>query len=359
MLSFLPYHQACAIDFSDLRLRLIQLKKSGRRVAVHCYNEVVVPYGYIVSGEIKEKSEVAKLISRLISKPIGGKILSPYIVASLPERRTYFKVFDIPLLPEQEVPGAVRWGIEQNIPVSLNDIAYDWHIVSKNTTAQQMLVAVVAIPKDISQSYSSILRDVHLTPVVLETESAAIFRALKAGFPETSDGILVVDLGASRTSLFLLTDGVITYSSTLELSGHEMTNAIARTVQLTQEQAEKAKIICGLDPKRGKGVIRKALIPLFEQLRVKATQVGQYYQNFLQKKAPLRVVLSGGVSQMIGLKEYVSEILNAEVSTGNPISSFGTVSQKQLLLPKSKLLSFTTAIGLGLRTIQATHRILP
>lgn len=356
MLLFNPLQNAFAIDISDLRLRLVQLQNRTRGIKLRCYNELVVPDGYIVEGEMKQPEKVVELISKLVSTTKGGKVLSKYVVASLPERRTYFKVFNIPIVTEKEILGAVKWGIEQNIPVTMDDVSYDWQVLSKDEKTNKVLVTVAVIPKMITQSYLEILRNAKLIPVVLETESSAIARAIISDKYKNS-GVILVDLGASRTSLILIDSGAIYYSSTIDLSGHEMTQSISRALKLTPDQAEKAKHICGLDEKKGRGAVRKTILPLFDRLDKKVDEIKRFYESSMNKNNPLKIVLCGGVSQMLGLQSYLSEILPVPVSIGDPLTHLPSLKE-QKSLPAQRILPYTTAIGLALRPMLSPDKMM-
>ncbi len=355
MFRFSPFTNAFGIDISDLRLRLVQIAKSGRKLKVRCYNELTVPEGFIVDGEIKNFAKLVELLKQLVKEAKGGKVLSSYVIASLPERKTFFKVLDIPQLPEKEIEGAVQWGIEQNIPVSFDSVSYDWQTLSHDSQSNKTTIAVAAIPKEIPEQYSALLKAAKLVPIALETESNAIARALIDPAQHTKSGLIIIDLGASRTSLILVDEGVIHYSSTIELSGYEMTQTIARKFQLTIEQAEKAKLICGLDQKKGKGIVRQALLPLFAGLQKKTQEVEMFYHASLSRKLPLRVILCGGVSQMVGLDIFLTDALHLPVELGNPLR-FVTGGSIKNSIPKEKILPYTTALGLALRPFLSNER---
>src|SRR3989338_5647475 len=346
MLSFNPFLKAFGIDISDLRLRLVQFDKSRKHLSLRCANEIVVPQGMITNGEILNELAVANLVKKLVEGVSGKRVRSHYVIASLPERKTFFKVIDIPLVPEKEMAGTIRWGIEQNIPVTMDEVAYDWQVISQDQKHATLRAAVAVIPKTIPESYVSMLEKAGLTPVVLETESGAIARALMPVHDELAT--IFVDIWASRTSLILYDEGGIHYSSTIEISGQEMTNSIARKLSLTPEQAEKAKQICGLDQRKGRGAVRTVVLPLLEPIFYKIDEIINFYKNSLNKKQEISIVLSGGVSQMIGMEQYFKEKISLPVSIGNPAEITPSLA-KQTLIPQTHIRSFTTAVGLALR----------
>ena len=52
----------------------------------------------------------------------------------------------------------------------------------------------------------------------------------------------------------------------MPISGQDITDSIARTLDIKPIQAEKAKIICGLDETRAKGIIKNILADIIEEL---------------------------------------------------------------------------------------------
>jgi len=351
MLSFKPFKNAFGLDFSDLKLRLIQFKKSRGSFRLQCFNELDIPQGYIVDGEIKDTSAVQDLLKKLINHPIEGKILGNHVVASLPERRTFIKVIEIPQIPEEEIFGAVKWETERHIPISIDEMYLDWQLLEniKPVTNNKLRIVVAVAPKIIVDSYTNILKQINLEPIALETESTAIACCLINEKAASVDASIIVDIGASRTSLIIYDYGVIQYSSTLEVSGNEMTNLISKKLNLTFEQAEKAKIICGLDEKKGKGVIKNILDSTIQQLIKKIQESITFYQTHYSDVHKINTILMcGGVSQMKKLNITIEKNLGMVVQLGNPLinlKNFKTTDK----FTANRYLSFTTAIGLSLR----------
>jgi len=352
MLSFKPFKNAFGLDFSDLKLRLIQFRKSRGAFKLQCFNELDVPVGYIVNGEIKDFDGVQDLIKKLVNHPIEGKVTGNHVIVSLPERRTFIKVIDIPNIPEEEIYGAVKWEIERHIPVSIDEMYLAWQLLKNNNLSKELnklKIMVAVAPKIIVDSYTDLLKKCELLPIVMETESASVTRCLINEKDQPDDAIIIADLGASRTSLIIYDSGVIQYTSTLDVSGNGMTNLIEQKLNLTFEQAEKAKIICGFDEKKGKGVIKNILNPLIQQLIKKIQESITFYQSHLTVGHKINtVLLCGGVSQMKNLNTILQQNLNLNVQMANPLVNLNKFKKTEKFTANHHL-SFTTAIGLALR----------
>ena len=93
-----------------------------------------------------------------------------------------------------------------------------------------------------------------IVPVVLEPESAALCRSALDVQPAPGSH-LIIDLGATRTGIIIAETDLVAYSSTVNLSGIGLTQVLQTKLGLNAEEAEQAKRICGLVPKRGKGAV--------------------------------------------------------------------------------------------------------
>lgn len=352
MFNFKPFKNAFGLDISDLRLRMIQFRKSRGIFKLQCFNELAVLPGLIVDGEIKNFNEVIKIIKKLINSPMEGKILGNHVVASLPERKTFIKVIEIPQIPTEEMEGAVKWEIERHIPISIDEVYLDWQLqdISNQEKKDDKLKVLVAVaPKNLVDSYIDLLKQSDLIPIALETESTAIVRCLAEKKLSTQKAVIIIDLGASRTSLIIYDKGAIHYTSTLEISGNEMTNLISKKLNLSFEQAEKAKIICGLDEKKGKGVVKNILEPTIDQFIRKIQESIMYYKTYFPRGNKIQsILLCGGVGQMKQLNTTIEKNLNIVVQLGNPLINLPKLKKSEKLT-SSHHLPFTTAIGLALR----------
>ena len=272
---------------------------------------------------------------------------SKNIVAVLPESKTFIKVIHLDAAPKTDLGDLITEEIKNHIPLALDDIYLDWQILKKNNDHYTVLVG--AAPKIIVDSYLEILEKSGLTPQVLEIEAAAIIRSL---IPvDDNQAKIIVDLGAVRTGIILYDQGTVQFSVSSPISGNEITATIAKTLRLDLVQAEKAKIICGLDEKKCDGALLKILVDNMDQLTNQIKKAIIFYKaNFPGGQAISEILLCGGGANFSQLNKVLAEKLNLPVKIGNPLLALGP--KIKLDLPKNKILSYTTSIGLALRSLQ-------
>jgi type IV pilus assembly protein PilM len=338
------------LDVSDLSLKLIALRKKGNQFYLTSYNQIKVPEGYFIDGEIKEKKKIANLIRKLIKEVKGEKIRTPYFISILPERKTFIKLIEVPRSQDDKVnPEDVEKEIQRHIPLPLEEIYFDWQKIAPR--ADKMKILVSTAPKKIVEDYLSLFEEAEIKLVALEPEGASLTRALiKENYLE--EGVIIFDIGAKRSSLVVFDRGTIQFTISAPISGEEITKTISQKLKISLDEAEKAKIVCGFSEKKCQGILEKILSGVVNNLVQKIEETQTFYkEDHLppNHRKITKVLLCGGGANFKGIEKILSKRLNLEVKKGNPLQQI-TLS-KGLSFTQSEALIYTTAIGLALRGV--------
>jgi cell division protein FtsA len=171
-------------------------------------------------------------------------------------------------------------------------------------------------------------------------------------------GATVLDMGGGTTGMAVFADGQLLHTAMIPFGGHNVTQDLARMLSTPLDQAERLKTLYGsaqpspddereMLPVRLVGepehhiakVPRKAVVGIiiprleetFEMVRERLDSLGSIAGN--------RVVLTGGASQLQGVRELASSVLGRPVRLGRPAMPRG--------LPESAAgPGFATALGL-------------
>ena len=162
---------------------------------------------------------------------------------------------------------------------------------------------------------------------------------------EKKMGVTCIDMGGGTTSAAVFFDGELVHVQVLTLGGDNVTNDISRGLVTTFRHAERMKTLYGnalpsvsddqqiiqmppigndpLEPENAVprsmlvSIVRPRIEEIFEQLRDKLKSSG------LDKVAGRGVVLTGGASQLGGVAELASRILDKQVRLGWPLPMDG------------------------------------
>ena len=348
------------LDISELSIKIVGFKKKNLSAkkedfALSVFGEINVPENCFNKGEVKDMEKVSSLIKKLIKNPAQGKINAPYVISVLPETKSFIKLIEIDSFDDDDISRTVKDKIEKDIPLSLDEAYLDWQIIPQNSPSEQkcnndskLKILTAVAPKNIVDSYTLLLKKAGLKPLALEIESVAIVRSL-INFKEIKNeqALAIIDLGAVRSSIIIFDQGAIQFTSSIPISGREISCKIASKLKTSDSKAEKIKIVCGLNNKKCKKTIDKILMPTIDDLIKEISEAISFYQNQANKKID-KILLCGGNANLKGLESILKQKLKIETQKGNPWTNSNL---KILPAPLSNSLSYTTAIGLALRGI--------
>ena len=174
-------------------------------------------------------------------------------------------------------------------------------------------------------------------------------------------GVTCIDMGGGTTSISVFFDGELVHTDSIPVGGVHVTNDIARGLSTPLGQAERMKTLYGnalgsasddreviTAPLVGEeksseashiprsmlvGIIRPRIEETLEMVRDRLQAAG------FDKVAGRRVVLTGGASQLPGVRELASSIINKQVRMGRPKAMEGMA--EAITGP-----AFSTAVGL-------------
>ncbi|RJO59312.1 type IV pilus assembly protein PilM [Candidatus Parcubacteria bacterium] len=341
-----PFQNAIGIDVSDQVIRMAQLLPKNKKFKLHSISARPVAEGAIVDGEIRDSKIVVEVLKDLVKKPSLKHPSTKAAILCLPERKTFTKIIEVPRSNELNFEMNLREGLAEHIPLNLDEAYIDWQLIDPpDSQGKTIRVLVSVAPQLLIESYLTMSKAAGLTPIILETESAAISRFALSGRSKAGSH-MIVDLGATRTGIVITESDFVAYSSTLNLSGNELTSLLQLKLNLNVAEAEQAKKICGLDPRRGKGVVKQILEPELKPLVQKIMEIISFYEEHSPKELSVQdITLVGGGAKLSHLTDLIQSIIDLPVSLGTWPAN--------VILPDKKLQdlgpSFATSIGLALR----------
>ena len=351
---------AFGLDISDESFKFVQLKRGKNETRLSCFSFGDFPSEVMINGEVKDEDAIVKNLQSAFLNPKFGKLTSRYTVCSMPEEHSFIRVIQLPKMSIKETKEAVKWEVEQNVPMDINDVYYDWQaaqVEDKNINHQDILIS--ATPKKIADSYMSILKKCGLLVKALEVESVAVSRSLVPDL-KTDGPVLLVDLGATRTSFIIFSGSAIQFTSSLPVAGNKMIEAIMGMLKTDRIEAKRLFYDVGLDKQADGGRAAAALYPMVSDLAGQIKEYISFYESHAAHEHALKsgtsvkkILLCGGASNLTGLTIYLASILKIPVEAGNPWVNILKGNIREVpALPYRRSLSYTTALGLALSGIQ-------
>lgn len=158
-------------------------------------------------------------------------------------------------------------------------------------------------------------------------------------------GVTVIDIGGSQCSIASFLDGALVHVDAIALGGAHITNDIARGLSTSLVQAERLKTLYGstilttaddreniLVPQLGEGSGQSnILVPkstLTHIVRARSEEIFEYIWRRLQQSGMDRlvcqkIVITGGGSQLPGIRELAAASWNRQIRIGSPVGIVG------------------------------------
>ncbi len=164
-------------------------------------------------------------------------------------------------------------------------------------------------------------------------------------------GVTLIDMGAGSTSVAVFLEGDVVHTDVVPVGGNHITSDIARCLTTPIDHAERMKALYGSAiPNRSDdremidvrpvgeseesgansiprshlvGIIRPRVEETFEILRARLEAAG------FDKVAGRRMVLTGGASQLQGVREFAAQIFDKQVRLGRPRAFAGLAEATQ------------------------------
>lgn len=344
------------VDLGSNNLKIVELQKRGGKIKLKNY------------ALVKMEKELSREELRAFSGQMVAKIFKDISVRgksaniAIPSYSSLITSIEVSGRNDEEIKGEIEYEAAKYIPVDLEDVVFDWQIIEpvkeeileeeeeeepvgplgKKEAEIKKRVLLVSVMKSISDQYQESFEKEGLGIDCIEVDCFSMKRSL---LPGQGGSYLILDIGDKVTNIIGVYNDQILFNQNIDLAGRKITKLIAKSLKISEERAEKVKIEQGFESD-SEIVVKNILEPVLNSIVEQAEKNIGEFEEF--KKNPIEgIVLSGGVSQMKGLKDYVQNKTGKKVVFGNPWSLVEYPEKlKDQILASSPF--FGVAVGLAL-----------
>lgn len=338
------------IDIGSSSLKVVQLRREGGSAVLETYGELALgPYAGVEVGQATNLP-AAKIAENLIDLLRESNATTKDSGISIPFSRSLLTLVE---LPRREDEGEQKTIIElearKYIPVPVSEVQLDWFIVPDALPEgaelpQKVKVLLVAVHNDELALLESVVQNAQIQATFYEIE---IFSTIRSVVDEPVKPVMVLDIGASASKLYVVEHGVVAMSHNIPRGGQDVTRAIATAQGIPLGQAETLKKEHGFA--KGAPYDRRAIELVYSRIFDEAKRALMRFEtNREQKVATLVLTGGGGVAKE--LREYAKTFFAMDVVIGNP---FGKTQAPEFMRPVLEAIGpeFSVAVGLALRKL--------
>jgi type IV pilus assembly protein PilM len=312
------------LDIGSTAVRAVELDNGGGRPTLLRMAQQPLPAGAVVGGEIRDPRLVSDAIRELWHL---GKFHGRQVVLGVGNQRVVVREVVLPWLEEKELRESLPFQVREFVPIPIEEAVLDYQVVDEFQQEGRHMIRVMlaAAHKGMVQRMIEAVEGARLEAVGVDLIPFAIVRSAGSNGDralqedgDPSDEALV-DIGAEVSSICVHSHGHPRFVRIVPWGGHNVTAAVAKSLGLSEPDAEKVKR--GQEPEsagdtdeRVKEISHQVVSAFADDLRSSL----DFYRTQNPGANIGHVLLTGGGSKLPGLNDVIKERLSAAVETGHP-----------------------------------------
>jgi len=274
----------------------------------------------------------------------------------------------MPPMPEEELDEVIPFEVQKYVSMPIDKMAVDYMIVGEKEEdgVNKLDVILVAAPKELVEQELSIARAAGLKPVAISVAPMVQWKTFTLRNSEQRDKVsAMVDIGYERTVISFFNKGVLEFTRSINLGGNDVTKSLISAPiseagkelrTLLYDDADALKREHGF-PSQGKAGVTKEGIsfahlsmlmrPVLEKLLSEIRASFDFYTTEFHIPHVEKIIISGGGSELKGLREFLANELGMEVESANPMLGAKYADGVSEEITAASTPSLVTAYGLA------------
>lgn len=349
------------LDIGSNSIKMVQLRESGKsyHLVNYCVQSVSSETVEELDPDLKET-----ILSESLKKLFREKRVARNVMTAVSGDAVIVRYVKLPFMTEDELRNVISYKAEQHIPLPIDQVVIDFHILGEvqEENQKKLEVLLVAAKEEMIEQHIHLLKVSGLKPELIDVDSFAMENAYEANYgKEPGETVALINLGAKITTINVMEDGISHLTRDFTVAGNQFTKEIQREFNLSFSQAEELKkqqgsiviesdeiTLTRMPDKDDRSVrISEAITPVLNKMLSEIRRSFDFYENSIKKKPITKVILSGGSAKLKNLDRFLSDKLGVPVSVSDPFKTIQT-SLKGIDLESLQDAAPMLAVGVGL-----------
>jgi type IV pilus assembly protein PilM len=309
-----------AFDIGSSSVKMVEagMERTGWRLLN--VGVVALPKGAVQNNMVVETGVVADAVRKLVN---DQGVTAKKVISAVPGRAVIIKKFELPAQKEDELEANIEFEANKVIPENLENVNLDYQVVNSIDGGSKVEVLLVAVRKEILNSYTEAIEQAGLAPAVMDVDYFAMESMYETNYEPQSAGEVIglIHIGSRYTSINVLSNGISTFTGDLPFGGEEFSEALRHTLQISDEAAEMLKTTGALDGKEHPD-LDAILRPTAETLAEDIRRTLSLYGAVANEEGIRTIYLSGGSANVPGLAKVLEDKLGVPVQLVDPFRGF-------------------------------------
>ena len=335
-----------AVDIGSSCVKLVETDGPAGSIRLLAAGIAPLPPAAVQNHLIQDPLVVAQTIRDLV-RQTGAR--AKQVITAVPGPAVMIKKISLPAGgDEANLEQQVMVEAGNAIPEHLDNVTLDYQVIGYNER-EELIVLLVAVKKDIVNSYTSVIRDAGLTPEIVDVDYFALENMFELNHDADETQVIgLVNVGARYCSINILRAGRSSFTGDIPVGGAEFSDVLMRNLGVSADEAELLKV-GGTARDFSREQIEAALTPAVQFLVEEIHRALSFYWRSDAEEPLSAVYLSGGTARAHGLAGMLSDRLETPVEIADPLARVTIGRSVDADFVRENAASLAVTVGLATR----------
>jgi type IV pilus assembly protein PilM len=347
LLSLVPRREKnyLSLDIGSSSIKMIEVRGTGSSMCILNVGIAPLPLNTVQGNVIQNIESVTQVIRSLLQQ---HKIKATSVVTAVPGPAVIIKRATFPYQEPVALEETIMFEAGNFIPESLENVHLDYQVLDQ-ADAENVDVLLVAVRKDVLNSYVDAINNAGLVPAVVDVDYFALENMFEVNYsPNPGEVIALINIGARYSSINIMKDGRSAFTGDVPIGGKHFTEVLAQGLGIDHEQAEVLKIR-GAAPGSEREEFERIITVSSEQLLDEIQRALSFFWTGSTEEQVSAIYLSGGTAPLHGLTSALSERLQIPVEVSNPFRMMNLSRQPDDQFVYQNASALAVSVGLATR----------
>jgi len=306
-----------------------------------------LPPESIVDGHVMNSSAIVEGLEKIFHK-----VKRRDVAMRVTGHGVIIKKITLPVMTDAELAEQINWEAEQHIPFDLAEVQLDYQVLERFIDRGQMEVLLVAAKRESVVDLTNVATEARLRPKVVDLDAFAVQNCFETAFgaPGIGETVVLLDIGASVTTLNILSNGTTSFTRDITNGGQYVTEEIQKTLGLERAQAEAFKCEVGQSGARVPPEVERIVTQSMEELAGEVQRSLDFFLATSNQPAVHKIYSAGGSSNSTPLIRAIERRSHVAVIPIDPLRVAAPDPRTvDLSLLQGRTAQAVVACGLALR----------
>jgi type IV pilus assembly protein PilM len=346
--SFLPGAEKgyLSLDIGSSSVKMLEIRGGSESPRIINAGIAQLPANAIQGNIIQDTESVTRVIRTLAT---AHKVKSSEVIAAIPGPAVIIKRATFPVQSPNELEETILFEAGNFIPESLDNVNLDYQILDSTPDSNEVDVLLVAVRKEVINSYVSAISDAGLIPVVVDVDYFALENMFELNYaPSPEEVVALINIGARYSSINIMKGSRSAFTGDVPVGGRQFTEILSQELGISYEEAEDCKLFGSTEAPKQKE-IEGIIISASDQLLDELQRALSFFWTGATEDQINAVYLSGGSAHLPGLTEAMNERLQIPVSLSDPFRALSISRQADEKFVRDHASALAISVGLATR----------